>query len=247
MEHYDRTRLDDLAREVDAMSEYSRVPEWQQRAQQEQEFLRQCLEAVAEEIRPVEEAINNLTAELEQCNAEYKRQSFFKRLWAENQNAKVIAAEIDAYKRQIPPLREQEGKLSSASALLQKFMDYVAQYAPQSHEHKAHILKQLKLQKKELQTKKREATMAMREIRQEARTESANAGKRGLFGMTGSFGDGQFSDKLSWYDPSLAAAQRRAIRQAKESTLVPIESTKENLEAQILGIDKQILFVEKFQ
>ena len=179
----------------------------------------------------MEGAITNLTVELQQSNADFQRQSLFKRIWEPNKNARVIEVEIDSYKRQIVPLRAEEVKLSDTSAKLQKFMDYVAELAPQSPEHKAQILKALKLEKKELQMEKKEATTTMTAIRHEARVAGSEAGKTWL----------------GFYDSELAAAQRRGIRHAKEESLAPYESTKEELASKIIGIERRILFVEKFQ
>ena len=83
----------------------------------------------------------------------------------------------------------------------------------------------------------------MSSIRQEARKQSAEAGKTGLFGPDSliQVGQGQY------YDSSLAAQQRRAIRHAKEDALAPFESTKAEVEQELGKIEKRVLWIEKFE
>ena len=83
----------------------------------------------------------------------------------------------------------------------------------------------------------------MAAIRQDARTQSANAGKTGLFGPYSllQISQGEF------YDSSLAARRRRGIRQEKEAALAPFESKKAELEQQLMNIERRLLWVERFE
>lgn len=106
---------------------------------------------------------------------------------------------------------------------LQKAIDFT----PNSLDEKKELLKELKTRKKELQLQKREVAANMKAIRREARTKSANAGRR-LYG----------------YNSKIAARERRGIRYRKEAQLRPHEDLVTAIERQLLQIDKDIFWAE---
>lgn len=110
---------------------------------------------------------------------------------------------------------------------LQELVDFT----PNSPEEQKTLLAELRLQKKELQLKKRELAAAMKAIRVDARQKSSEAGV--VFGV--------------FYDRSTAAHQRRHIRYRKEAALKPHEGEKEAVERQLLQIDRDIMWVERFR
>lgn len=116
--------------------------------------------------------------------------------------------------------------LENMAEKLQEAIDFT----PNSIKEQKILLKELKQQKKELQLKKRELTANMRSIQADARSRSIYAG-RGFLGI---------------YDSKLAAHERRRIRYQKEEALRPSEDIKAAIDRQILQIDKDILWVERF-
>ncbi|MTJ50517.1 hypothetical protein [Dolichospermum sp. UHCC 0259] len=116
--------------------------------------------------------------------------------------------------------------LASIVEKLQECIDFT----PNSIKEQKILLKELKQQKKELQLKKRELTANMRSIQADSRSRSIYAGR--------SF--------LGIYDSKLAAHKRRRIRYQKEEALRPSEDIKAAIDRQILQIDKDILWVERF-
>ena len=100
---------------------------------------------------------------------------------------------------------------------------------PKTAEERNLLVKELRIHKKELQLRKREATAAATAIREEARTQSAYAGKTWL----------------GLYDSGLAAAQRRRIRYAKEAALHPHEDVKASIQRQQLHIDQDLLWLDR--
>ena len=71
----------------------------------------------------------------------------------------------------------------------------------------------------------------MKVVRTGARQQSAQAGR--VFGV--------------FYDSKLAASERRSIRYSKESILRPHEDAKTAIERQLVQIDRDILWAEKFK
>ncbi|MGO9202301.1 MAG: hypothetical protein ACLQM8_17380 [Limisphaerales bacterium] len=101
---------------------------------------------------------------------------------------------------------------------------------PKTETAKNLLVKKLRHRKKELQADKRKETTTMAGIRREARVQSVSAGKTWL----GS------------YDSLLAADQRRAIRNAKESALGPHEEAAAAIERQIMNIESILLWLDPF-
>lgn len=116
--------------------------------------------------------------------------------------------------------------LENIATKLQESIDFT----PNSLQEKKVLLKELKQRKKELQLQKREITASMRTIQANARSRSTYAG-RGFLGM---------------YSSKLAAHERRRIRYDKEAALRPQEDLKAAIDRQILELDKDILWAEKF-
>ncbi|MBE9251069.1 stage II sporulation protein M [Dolichospermum sp. LEGE 00240] len=116
--------------------------------------------------------------------------------------------------------------LASIVEKLQEFTDFT----PNSPKEQKILLKELKQRKKELQLQKRELTANMKSIQADARLRSVYAGR----------------DFLGIYNSKLAAHERRRIRYQKEEALRPSEDMKAAIDRQILQIDKDILWVERF-
>ncbi|MGF1933298.1 MAG: hypothetical protein RM347_002705 [Nostoc sp. ChiQUE02] len=116
--------------------------------------------------------------------------------------------------------------LENMAEKLQEAIDFT----PNSSKEQKALLKELRHQKKELQLQKREVTANMKAIQANARSRNVYAG-RGFLGI---------------YNSKLAAYERRRIRYQKEADLNPSEDIKAAIERQIMQIDKDILWVERF-
>ena len=104
-------------------------------------------------------------------------------------------------------------------------------FTPNSLTEQKLLLKELRQRKKELQLQKREVAASAKQIRREARMKSSHAGR--VLGIV--------------YNSKLAATERRSIRYRKEAALLPHEDLMSSLERQILQIDKDIFWVERFK
>jgi len=171
-------------------------------------------------VAALDKSILHASAALEQEKQELGQESFFRRHFGAHKSHEASGARL-------LDLRQRKAQLDSLAQKLHTAIDST----PRSAEEKSLLVKELRLRKKELQAEKREASAAMTSIRKEARVESVHAGKTWL----------------GLYDSSLAAAQRRAIRYAKEAALNPHEDSKAAIERQIAQVERDILWLERFQ
>lgn len=157
-------------------------------------------------------------ADLERAKAE---RSFFEKLFSGNKQEKETNQLIEEY-----------GKLKTAfegmASLLQESIDFT----PNSPEEQTSLIKELRQRKKELQIEKREVAATMKAVRDSARQRSAQAGQA-LGGLL--------------YSSKSAAIERRGIRYDKERILRPHEDAKAAIERQIVQVDRDILWAEKFR
>jgi hypothetical protein len=103
-------------------------------------------------------------------------------------------------------------------------------FTPNSSTEQKLLLKELRQRRKELQLQKREVAASAKQIREEARLKSIHAGR--FLGIV--------------YDSKLASIERRSIRYRREALVAPHEDIKASIDRQILQIDKDILWVERF-
>jgi hypothetical protein len=113
-----------------------------------------------------------------------------------------------------------------------KLLDCI-DYTPKNEKERKALLKKLKFERKELRIKKRDVNASKREIHRSAKEDSANAGQI----------DNWYS---SYYDPTLAAKQRREIRQERYSNLAPFEDQARNIEWELREVERKLLFLERF-
>jgi len=121
--------------------------------------------------------------------------------------------------------RNNKIQLTELANQLQESIDF----SPNNMEEQKTLVKELRLRKKGLLVKKREVAAIMTELRTQARQLSAEAGKVGFF-----------------YSSKTAAVERRSIRYAKEDALRPHENNKTAIERQLIQVDKDILWAERF-
>ncbi len=158
--------------------------------------------------------------ELSEAKRQFQEQSFLKRAFGSHQSEAAIA-------QQINNLQCERNHLIGSGQELQQKSDLL----PDSRPIRDILIKEIRSRIKELKIEKKQAAMSMTEIRRDARVASDGAGK----------------DWLGLYDSSLAARERRGIRHAKENALQPYENAKENLERQILFLEKRIIWLERLE
>lgn len=173
-------------------------------------------------IRVATDLENRISAEraaLKQAEQEFLSRPYLSRLFGNRDAETQIQARINKYQGYIAVLRQRAPELQEA-----------VDFTPNSPEEKKLLLQELRVRKKELQLQKRELAATMKSIRASARQKSSEAGL--LFGV--------------FYDPKAAAHQRRNIRYNKEAALRPHESEKDAVERQILQVDRDIVWAERF-
>ena len=226
-----RAMLDEVASTMCELSRYDSVAAWHERAKECQNAIIAAANAIDVEMRPLDHDYSSLESQLARAVVEFKSQPLLKRVFGKHDSEASIEARIGVVQQQAKKLKADKAQLVEFSTKIQDYINYASEFAPRTPAEKSSILKRMRLKKKELQSQKHEATAAMTAIRQEARVASAEAGK----------------NWIGLYDSELAARQRRGIRHAKEATLSPLESTKEEIEAQLIAIEKRVLFVERFE
>ena len=179
----------------------------------------QEVRAIVETLKNLDKAIAVETANLQKAKFLFEEQSFFKRVLGKHQEEEAIANRLSVF-------RQRKVQVLQFVSKLQTSIDFT----PNTTKEKEELVRELKLRKKELQAQKREEAVTMAEIRKEARVRSVDAGK----------------NWIGLYDSSVAADERRGIRYAKEAALRPHEDAKAAIERQLIQIERDLLWVEKF-
>ena len=180
------------------------------------------------EIETITRVIQNLTVEistqtraLDAIKQEKSEKSFVGRLFSGNKAQTEVEKLMGTYEHYKTVLEKMVNQL-------QESIDFT----PNSPDEQKILIKELKQRKKELQMEKKEVAAAMKAVRTDARQQSAKAGMAlgGLF-----------------YNSKAAASQRRGIRYQKEAILRPHEDAKTAIDRQIVQVDRDILWAEKFR
>jgi len=203
--------------EYEGLLTFANVESWDQRANIE---VKKLVDLIEESNKRKDGALQKL----EQVNKERAEKNIVNRLFSGKSQENYLTQLIqqhDNYRTSLEHLASQ----------LQEAIDYT----PNSLTEQKSLVKELKLQRKEIQVKKREIAATLKAIRTGARTKSANAGiSKSIF-------------SVYTYDPKLAAAQRRGIRFQREAALHPHEDEKAAIERQLMQIDRDIYWAEKFK
>ena len=178
------------------------------------------IERILGVIRDLDNEISRQTQALEKFRQSKSEKSFMGRLFTSDKEEKESLQLVEKY-------NQYKATLGKMASQLQESIDFT----PNTPEEQKTLLKELRQRKKELQVEKREVAAAMKAVRTGARQQSAQAGR--VFGV--------------FYDSKLAASERRSIRYSKESTLRPHEDAKTAIERQLVQIDRDILWAEKFK
>ncbi len=157
---------------------------------------------------------------LDQAREEHNRKSALARMFSSPKDEQKL----------LQTIQEDQASLSQLEGLADELQEAI-DFTPNSKDEQEVLLKELNFQKRELAAEKKEISLKMREVRAEARQQSAKAGMR-LGGLM--------------YSSKLAASQRRSIRYKKEAELRPHEDEMAAIERQILQLDKDILWAQRF-
>lgn len=171
-------------------------------------------------INSIDMKIRQKTQILEQIKQKRQQKPAILRIFGSSGDEKELKGEIEV-------LKAQNEHNRSLIEELQSKIDVT----PNNPEEQAALLKELFLERKELQLKKREINEQMRQIRTAARQKSANLPNT----TSGAFSDSKYR-----------ASVRRNIRYQKEAALSPHEDTKSEIEGEIINLEKDILWVERF-
>jgi len=179
------------------------------------------------EVDRIANVIRELTAEgnrqreaIRQIQQDRAAKPLLARAFSGNKEEKAAAKTVEQIERHM-------AALETLATELQQSIDF----SPNSPDEQKALIKELRQRKKELQLKKREVVSNMQALRSEARQQSTIAG----------------NTWLGLYNSKLAARERRQIRYNKETALRPQESAKAAIERQILQVERDILWAEKFK
>ncbi len=167
-----------------------------------------------------DEIVRHKTQLVEQARQARQARPFFIRAFDKGNEEKRLQAEIEALKAQNEHSRDLIEEIQSKIDI-----------TPNDPKEQAALLKELSLEKKELLIKKHEINEEMRQIRTAARQESANVPRTLRGALSGS---------------SYRAAVRRDIRYKKETALSPHEDARTEVEMELIRLEKDILWVERF-
>jgi hypothetical protein len=176
------------------------------------------VERIVSVIRQLDGERGRLQSEAQQAERDKADKSLVGRLFSGRGRAKEIEQELAKY-------QNYRVALQALAERLQEQVDTT----PNDAAERATLLKEYKAAKKELQLTKRELGVHMRAISTEARQRSAAASDFSIFGT------------------KVMASERRAIRRQKEAVLAPSEDAKAAIERQLIKLDRQIVWAERFE
>jgi hypothetical protein len=122
--------------------------------------------------------------------------------------------------------------LQSLHGAEERLLDCI-DYTPNDEMQRKALLKKLKLERKELRIRKRDVNAGKREIHRSAKEASASAGE-----------DTNWNGE--YYNPALAAEQRREIRRDRYNKLAPFEDKARDIEWRFREVERKLLFLERF-
>ena len=182
---------------------------------------KQAIETADRFIRNAQAEKAQAQSSLRQLENEHEEKSFF---------GKILGG-----KKELNKLEEKIAQIDSLVSKVEFIINNIQSkidITPNTPEEQTNLLKELFLEKKELTVKKREINAQMKEIRTAARQKSVNSTDSLAGVIAGS---------------KYRAAARRDIRYQKEQMLSPHEDEKTDTERQLLQIEKDILWVERFK
>jgi hypothetical protein len=146
-------------------------------------------------------------------------------------NIQLFDSEINKQLKNLSEQKTENYKMKYRTVMedMAEKLQEAIDFTPNSPTEQKLLLKELRQRKKELQLQKREIAVSAKQIREEARLKSVHAGRF-----------------LGIYNSKLASIERRSIRYRREALVAPSEDVKASIDRQILQIDKDILWAERF-
>jgi hypothetical protein len=220
---------------------------WAFLTQSGQEFLRQYSRK-QQAATAAEDRLTSMAEEILQKSKfqvlidEFKRLSTFSAVigWDEKaetevqsliDNIQLFDSEINKQLKNLSEQKTENYKMKYRTVMedMAEKLQEAIDFTPNSPTEQKLLLKELRQRKKELQLQKREIAVSAKQIREEARLKSVHAGRF-----------------LGIYNSKLASIERRSIRYRREALVAPSEDVKASIDRQILQIDKDILWAERF-
>src|SRR3972149_8029517 len=209
----DQEEIDRCLSSMDRLQIFRDIQEWDREAAN-------LLNNLIKEIDELEVQIRSSQSTLEDLEREHQSKSAFQRVFGKGNDYKIASEKF----------RQQQiakQKLEELAEKLQEMIDFT----PNNPDDHKSLLKELRLQKKELQVEKRELASNVTAIRVKARQQTAD--KAYIYGFR------------EWN--RMTSLERRKIRTQKEMELAPYENKKAIIEKQIIRIDSMIAWLEKIK
>jgi chromosome segregation ATPase len=184
------------------------------------ELAKKEIESLTASINAADQIVQHKSQLQEQARQERQQKPALLRLFASDSAEKKLQMEMEALKAQNEHSRDLIEEIQSKIDI-----------TPNDPKEQDALLKELNLEKKELQIKKREINEQMREIRTDARQKSVNIPNT----LRGALSGSQYR-----------ASVRRNIRYQAEAALSPHEDAKSEVELEIIRLEKDMLWVERF-
>jgi hypothetical protein len=216
---YDDGNYTQLLQGFESLTTFAAAVDWDVRAQIE-------VERIADVLRQLEQSIGEQKEAQERVKQAHAQKSFFQRTFGGRDEEREIAKRLEQW-------GGFQDRLGDMTDKLQESMDFT----PTSKEEQRALIKELRQRKKELQLEKREVNLEMRAIRDKSRASSVKSDAN-LMGFR--LGSGGTTSKV-------AAWQRRQNRYSRQAALRPHEDAKAAIERQIVEVDKNILWAERFK
>lgn len=172
-------------------------------------------------IQELESEVTEQTATLAARKKAREEKSFFKRLVSSKGEEEKLAKQIEQNQSSMQTLENLANTLTEAII-----------FSPNDVAEQKALVSEFKQRKKELQLEKKELAAEAKAIRAQAQQASVGAGRTFFLGL---------------YDSKLASRERRSIRYKKESMLRPHENAKAAIERQLLQVERDILWAERFK
>jgi len=214
LDPYDSTTAKALLAQLDQLNTFADVESWDSRARQEIARIGAYLDRLAA-------AEAHIAAAEARARELHKTKSFLQRTLTSPAEARAA----DIWRKDAAARREVLLQLSDQ-------LEAAIDKTPSSRDEQREMIHELKLVKKELALRKREANESMRQIRTGTRQRGAKIGT----GLSAVF-----------HTPTTRRWSRIGLRLEKEAAVAPHETTRAQLEGQILVVERAIHWVQRFR
>lgn len=203
-----------LIGQFDKLQTFADATDWDNRVQTE-------IEHLSNTCRTIDAEISKRQLRLQEIEQEREQKPVIARMFGGKKEERQLQRDIT----------ELEGLKASCQNLIGNLQSRV-DITPNNAEDQRRLLNELRLEKAELQIKKRALNARIREINVEARQKTADIPNT----LTGVIGGSKYR-----------AATRRSIRYNKEARLAPHEDEKSSIERELIHLEKDTVWEQKFK